>query len=287
MITLFSMPKAFDGHIGIIQRNAILSWTHLKNKPTIILLGNDPGVKEICDELSLIHVPDVKCDTNSNIPLMNDLIEMGKKHSNTPMVGLVNSDIILFDDFMDAIDIVANKFQKFLMVSSRWNQDINNLIQFNEETKNQLRFKSIADHDMYPAGGTDFFVFPKNCLNSIPPFLIGRGYWDNYLMYLCKKEGGVLVDTTHDVVALHQNHDYGHIAKQFEGDTDLNSILKTTQAAYNFSLTGGNKAIFNNYDADYVLKNNQLISTFHPTFIFRRLKSNIRRLRDMVNKIVA
>ena len=60
MITLFTCPKPFRGHIGIIQRNAIKSWTLLKPKPEIILIGDEEGILEVCKELDLIHIPTIE-----------------------------------------------------------------------------------------------------------------------------------------------------------------------------------------------------------------------------------
>ncbi|MFZ0637415.1 MAG: hypothetical protein WAM08_17985, partial [Candidatus Acidiferrales bacterium] len=60
MLTLFAMPKPFEGHIGIIQRNAITSWTRLTPQPEIILFGDEAGVAEIAGELGLRHVAHVK-----------------------------------------------------------------------------------------------------------------------------------------------------------------------------------------------------------------------------------
>jgi len=37
MLTLFTIPKAFQGHTGVIQRNAIRSWTLLRPECEIIL----------------------------------------------------------------------------------------------------------------------------------------------------------------------------------------------------------------------------------------------------------
>jgi hypothetical protein len=41
MLTIFSVPKAFLGHIGVIQRNALVSWMRLGEEVQVILLGND------------------------------------------------------------------------------------------------------------------------------------------------------------------------------------------------------------------------------------------------------
>jgi hypothetical protein len=59
LLTLFSIPKPFDGHIGVIQRNALESWTRLRPACEIVLFGDEPGVAEVARELSLKHVPDV------------------------------------------------------------------------------------------------------------------------------------------------------------------------------------------------------------------------------------
>lgn len=46
MLTIFSYPKPFKGHIDVIQRNAINSWTLLNPKPEIILACDEEGTKE-------------------------------------------------------------------------------------------------------------------------------------------------------------------------------------------------------------------------------------------------
>ena len=39
-LAILAMPKPFHGHIGMIQRNAIQSWTHLSPRPEIFLCGD-------------------------------------------------------------------------------------------------------------------------------------------------------------------------------------------------------------------------------------------------------
>ena len=78
MITIFSIPKAFEGHIGIIQRNAIISWLKLKNHPEIILFGNESGTEEICKEFNLKFIPDVKVNEYGT-PLCNDMFKRAQE----------------------------------------------------------------------------------------------------------------------------------------------------------------------------------------------------------------
>lgn len=43
MLTLFTIPKPFQGHIGMIQRNATQSWLQLQRACEIVLVGDEGG----------------------------------------------------------------------------------------------------------------------------------------------------------------------------------------------------------------------------------------------------
>ena len=60
MLTVFSTPKPFAGHIDVIQRNAILSWQRLHPDIEVILVGDDAGAAEVCAELGIRHIPQVE-----------------------------------------------------------------------------------------------------------------------------------------------------------------------------------------------------------------------------------
>lgn len=60
-ITVFTIPKPFEGHIGTIQRNAIQSWCNLKPRPDVILFGDEKGVGDAAEyfktfEYILTHI---------------------------------------------------------------------------------------------------------------------------------------------------------------------------------------------------------------------------------------
>ena len=60
MLTIFAIPKAFKGHVDIIQRNALKSWTLLQPQCEIILCGDDPGVAEVAGDFGAEHLPDIE-----------------------------------------------------------------------------------------------------------------------------------------------------------------------------------------------------------------------------------
>jgi len=274
MITFFTTPKAFRGHIGTIQTNAINSWIHLSPKPEIFLVGNDEGIPEIVDQLGLKHL-----SLSTQVPVLDELFQKVRQAASYPYLCFINSDIILLDDFMPTFEQVSQKFEKFLMISSRWNLDIETILPLEkQEDRNQLKYQATQEHNMYPAAGSDFFVFGKEMYKEMPAFLKGRGFYDNWLICKAKKEGAKVIDVTSDVIAVHQNHDYAHIQGMAEQDRTIN-FARIEQGKRNLELAGGQKNIYTNYDADYVLVNGRFYCSWNLKFIFRRLKSSIRRLK--------
>src|SRR5215831_9353137 len=138
MLTIFAAPKAFRGHIGVIQRNAIRSWTLLRPSCEIILLGDDDGIAEVAAEFGVRHVGDV-ARTAAGTPLVNGLFRQAEQSSNRRLFCYVNSDIILMTDFMEAIQRVAARESRFLLVGHRWNLDVKNELEFHQDWEGILR----------------------------------------------------------------------------------------------------------------------------------------------------
>src|SRR5690242_2551814 len=114
MLTIFAVPKPFRGHIGVIQRNAIRSWTLLQPACEIILVGNEEGIAETAAEFGLQHVVNVARNTFGT-PLVSDIFKQAERLSSRNLFCYVNSDIILMSDLMEAIQRVKQK-SRFLLV---------------------------------------------------------------------------------------------------------------------------------------------------------------------------
>jgi hypothetical protein len=63
----------------------------------------------------------------------------------------------------------------------------------------------------------DVFVFPPDFYQQVPPFSIGRAWFDQWLIKDARRQKIPVVDMTRVTRAIHQNHDYGHIAGGQEG----------------------------------------------------------------------
>lgn len=210
MLTVFALPKPFQGHINVIQRNAITSWTRLSPRPEIILFGNEDGTAAIARELGLRHVPDVRCNEYGT-PLLNDLFEKAQDLATHGTLCYVNADILLLSDFMKAVEQVALWRGRFLLAGRRTNLDVDQLLYSDSpQCETRLRRWALEKGILSESGWIDYFVFSRGLYVGLPPFALGRGYWDLWLLWKARASLVSVVDASRVVLAIHQNHDYSH-----------------------------------------------------------------------------
>jgi hypothetical protein len=86
----------------------------------------------------------------------------------------------------------------------------------------------------------DYFVFPRNCAITLPPFAVGSPFWDNWFVYTMWRKGIPIIDATKTITAVHQNHDYAHVLHgkdhRYKGpEAKLNKSLLDDRIAKEFS----------------------------------------------------
>ena len=245
MLTIFSCPKPFRGHIDIIQRNAITSWTLLNPKPEILLMCDEEGTAEVCQDYGLRHILEVERNKHGK-PLINSIFAKAEKAAKYPLMCYVNCDIILMDDFIDVIKRLKD-MRNFLLIGQRTDVPISKAVDFSRPNwEKKLQFFAAEKGLPHPPTGIDYFVFPQGLFGNIPPFAIGRMVWDAWLVYRAHTSGAKIINATSAVTAIHQNHDYAH---QHDG---LKGIFQTEVRA-NLKLAGGWHRLFTINDASYSL----------------------------------
>ena len=251
MLTLFTIPTPFLGHIGTIQRNAIGSWIRLRPKPEIVLFGDEPGTAGVAEQYGVRHVPAVRRN-ELGTPLVNDVFAQASRLGAHDVQCYINADIILLADFMEAIGRVAACRTSFLVVGRRWDLDQAEPLDFHEGWEEQLTRRAHASGSLHGPTGIDYFAFRRGLWAEIPPFAIGRTIWDNWLLYHGRARGAALIDGTDAITAIHQNHDYGNF-----GDADR--LWKGPEAQRNLKLAGGYGNAFTLSDSSWRLSRHRLL----------------------------
>lgn len=239
MLTIFTLPKPFEGHSRLIQTNAIRSWSLLQPRPQIILFGDEPGTAALAGELNLQHAP--RLDRNPHgTPLLNGVFAQAQTLATQPILAYVNADIILLNDFMAAIDrLQAAAFSSFLMIGRRVDLDLAEPVNFEDPTwETGLRRRAAREGVLAPVVCKDYFVFPRPLYAHIPAFAVGRGNWDNWMVYHAHQANIPVIEATGAVTALHQNHGYAHLA-QGRGE----AYVTGEEARQNAHLAGGMRLV--------------------------------------------
>jgi hypothetical protein len=239
LLTLFSAPKPFtDPHIALIQRNAIRSWTLLPDVE-VILLGEETGLAEAAREFGVKHIPNV-ARNESGVPLISSMFQLARENANSDLLCIVNADMILMPDFVEAAKRVKSQRSEFVLLSQRWDLDIPQPLDFSTGWENRLSSIVHRQGSLHRPAGSDFFLFPLSSFLDVPAFTIGRAGWDNWMIYKARKEGWAVIDCTPSVMIVHQNHDYSHLPESkphYEHpDTNENIRLAGGQANIRYTI---------------------------------------------------
>jgi len=211
MITFFTTGKPFTGHNGVIQRNALKSWTVATPDAEVILFGDEEGAAETARELGIRHVAQVQ-RTPQGPKVLRSFFDAAQRMATHPVVCYVNCDIILLDDFSPAAALARESRQQFLMVGRRWDTDQRDPVPFAvPDWRKRLRENAMGQGKQLGGGWIDYFCFPRGLyLDQLPELVIGRVHWDQWLVWKAQQLGATVLDASSAVMAIHQNHDYGY-----------------------------------------------------------------------------
>ena len=209
VLTIFSAPKAFNGHAGIIQENAIRSWSLLTPKPKIILFSNDTDTLEVGRRLDVDQVRPVETNTYGT-PLLSSMFAQADSIAAGDVLAFVNGDIILTQSTIDAARIAQQWSPRFLMVAQRHDVDVRTRVSFDDGWEERWAADALARGSLHSPGAIDWFVYPPGQYEDMPPFAIGRTAYDNWLLWKTVAMGVPLIDATAFATLIHQNHDYSH-----------------------------------------------------------------------------
>jgi hypothetical protein len=211
VLTILTIPKPFVGQIGEIQRNALESWRALGRGVQIVLIGDEPGIAEVAHETGVQHLGGIE-KSKHGTPRLDSAFSLTETVARFPLWSLINSDIVLLDDFLPAVDRVAKTFGQFVMVGECRDLPVEGEARLQEEAvREQLRHRALQEGRPRGYAALDYFVFPRGLFDPLPPFLIGRANFDNWLVWRARSRHHPVVDATRGVAAIHQSHDYSHV----------------------------------------------------------------------------
>jgi hypothetical protein len=137
------------------------------------------------------------------------------------------------------------------VVGQRWDLDQRELLRFSPDWAARLHQDLELRGRLHPPGGSDYFIFPRDCFTAMPPFAIGRAGWDNWMFFYARQQRWPVVDATQVLPVIHPDHDYSHLPGG-------QPHYRLPETAENVRLAGGRRAIFSLADADYSFQNGKI-----------------------------
>jgi len=250
MLTLFTAPKSFRGHIGMIQTNAIRSWQQIDSAAAVLLVGKEPGLEEAAAALGVQHLDSVT-RSESGAPSLRSAFDVARRASPNRILCFVNADILLLDDFLPAVEQVAGRMDRFLVVGQRWDLEVREPLSFEGGWEGRLRDQLARSGRLHRPVGSDYFVFPADQYGDLPDFTIGRSGWDNWMIFNARRRRIPVIDASRGITVVHQDHDYSHLpgGRPHHGHPE---------SLRNLELAGGREVSFRLEDADWRLDSGRL-----------------------------
>ena len=213
MLTLFSIPKPFAGHIGVIQRNAIESWkrqsAQLATQAQIVLVGDEAGTRETALEFGLDWIPETST-SEFGTPVLSDAFRRVAGIARYPFLCYLNCDIILLGDLPT---FLSHAPAAFLATATRRTIEQEEPVDFAQTNWHESISRKAESVPSDSRWSMDLFCFPTARFAELemPPFIVGRPWWDNWLVFRASQLCWPIVDLTELVTLVHQRHDYGHV----------------------------------------------------------------------------
>lgn len=249
------------------------SWLSSSSRTKIIILVDkdmfDPNdiltnyLEDIYGKGRIIYSTS-KVGTFNKVPYIRDWFKKGVNMSFGRVVCFINSDIVLSSVWMNKIDRVFRtmKDDPLVITSQRidFNLDKNMFSRLDFRSPNFLISVDDMVQDSFPevhsSHGMDLFVFRSDRLpfnpDNIPPFLVGRYAWDNWLLGYLHKRCSV-VSFGVDTPVYHINH-RRHYRNSSDSMILLNDLLKSIAGKYYST----------NDQTKYYLKDNYIYSREFP-----------------------
>jgi hypothetical protein len=272
VITLFALPRRFEGEAAVHQHLALASWTRLGPEVEVLLIGSDEGIAEAAQQAAVRHEPGVA--TNEfGTPLLDSAFAIARDASHRRLLAYVNADIVLMPDFVRAVRRI--RFASFLCVGRRL--DVAGPVDLNGDP---------LPGKLALPDAIDYFIFDRSGpLTQLPPFTVGRPGWDNWMIYRARSLGIPVVDATRSITAIHQRHGYEHVPER-TGDRWYGP-----EADANFALIRGLER-FQTRHATHVTTACGVVPALMPRRIVSRVRSrhvvdgNVERIARAVESLV-
>lgn len=202
MVTLYTIPRAFAGPFVTIQDNALNSWRRIPGAE-ILLYSNDEGVPEAAmrHEATALQA---ECN-DRGVPLVGPVVLGATARACHKWRWFINTDCIVLAEQLPRVFSIlrplTEKYEAGVVIGQRRNLDVGP-IAWDVGTIDNL----VSRSTQWNNDAVDYFLYWGTPWEAIPPFAVGREFYDHWLVAEAIRRGNPVIDATAALTVLHQNH---------------------------------------------------------------------------------
>lgn len=207
MITILTTPKPTIGKHKVDFINAMRSWRRLQPEPEILVFGGDRQLVKSEGGRYIGKFP----ATTSGLPYLDGMFSIARELATHDILMLTSDHLIVLPGLMEAVWRAREKFGVFLAVGQRHDVDISAFINYSEPRWTQKVRQYISAGRLHGPSAKDYMIVPKEYPLRIPPFIVGRPWYDSWFVASALDANIPVVDLTRTVSVVHPNHNYSQI----------------------------------------------------------------------------
>lgn len=237
LLSLFAIPKPQQGETARIQANAIHSWARLAPHVEIFLFAapDDEDLVRLAEHTGCrLIVLDKLAD--GAVPKLDDAFRQFHQLARGDVLAYANADMVFDSRLLEVADQLRDSgLDSYVAIGQRTDLPVPQVVEMgNQAAWNGLFARAELHGKRASVVCKDYFLFSRDMYRDIPAFLVGRGNWDNWMVHRAHQQGVPVIDLTARLPAIHQSHDYQHVA-----GGRWAAYVNGSDARYNERLAGG------------------------------------------------
>ncbi|KAK8799625.1 hypothetical protein WA158_006173 [Blastocystis sp. Blastoise] len=232
-----SMLYTNSSRKNVIQMNTIKNIGMLSPYLTLTIYDKIGDYSNITNQYNNIFVSTNFNENQFHTPFLGSILYDLEHSIEADYYGYINGDILLPPTVIDLFHEITKMRErkliknKLLVVGRRLNVNIyeKDTSLYTPETQSQFFERYFTTKEQFISVAQDYFLYTKSTfdLSHLPPVVIGRNGYDNYLVSYCYAQPSIdLIDASNALAVLHQTDSHGNWAGgRDNGDKGWNLML--------------------------------------------------------------
>ena len=237
LIVLFTTFGSNTTEIKIY--NTIREWASLRPlvQPVLYFTDNRTHATALQRGWEAIRCPKIADRISPSCVLPAMFLDAEERFPNADFYGYANGDLLFDDSLVNTLKSVKESLvsSKLLIIGCRFNYQMNGReLILNAQNVTSRKSKAYQ----FTGYAIDYFITPrqKYVWKSLPPLVVGRTLYDNYMIAFSVKKNIPVLDTTKTILALHQTTSTNFESRKGKKDHGINGRVITGSWKIEFDL---------------------------------------------------